>query len=118
MHSLTEVIKESKEAIMLIITWLWWTFAYIINIQRKWTKLSGKQFLQHIYLCCFVWFVVSMICSWIWITWSAQWVIIALSTYFWIKIYDWLDLIKAGDIKNIFLDYFKYKLWVQSKDKK
>lgn len=110
MH-LSEIIRESKEVVTVVLSWLSGSIAHIINKQRWWERMTFKENISHLFMSGFVGYMMYLGCLWLDISWPALWIIIWLSTYSWIRILDALDLIHPEDIKNFILDIVRYKLW-------
>lgn len=105
-----EIIKNSKETIMVILTWFSWILANYVNKIRKWEKTSLGLFLIHFFLSWFVWWMAYLILSEI-IDWVKLWFMMWLVCYWAVKIIDALDMITAKSIYNLFMDYIRFKIW-------
>lgn len=105
-----EIIKQSKETVLIIITGVSGILANFMNKIRKWEKISMSLFFVHFILSWFVGVMAYLLLSQI-MHWMQLWFYIWLVCYWWMKIIDALDMITAKSIYNYFKEFIEFKLW-------
>lgn len=106
-----EIIKQSKETILVVATWTSWVLANFANKVRKKEEIWFISFIINCILSWFVWLMAYLLLTYIGITWWNLWFWVWLVTYQANKIIDALELITPKMIFWFIFDFLKYKLW-------
>jgi len=109
-NGIIATLAEYKETIWLIIPWLAGSITHIFNKIRKGEKMTFMQHVSHMIVSWFAGYMTYWICVYYSIDWPLLWVIIWISSYSWIQIIEAIEMIKAKNIYNIFIDFIKYNI--------
>lgn len=104
-----EVIIRSKEAITIIVAWSSWIIANILNMIRKWQKVTLSSIMIQSFLSFFIWLNAYFFLNWLGVKGALLWWIIWIVCYSAIKLIEVLDLIKAETIFWVLIDFINYK---------
>jgi len=110
-NEILTITAQYKDAIVAIITWLWWSIAHVIHRWLNGEKMSFKQHLSHLFLSWFVWYISYLWCNYMDIIWPLQGIIIWMASYSGIKIIEAFNMFQAKTIYNLILEFIKFKVW-------